>query len=135
MRRGIIGVVIGIGLALTLFSSVAAAPAQVFVDDDNACAEGSKQVGSLPASSGIFYVWLNTGASINSTDVYNLVLVPLFPGGTTLVGPQPVNFFQCSSSLWAYAEVAYGGFVPGRYAWLVNDPSGALLGADTVRYK
>jgi hypothetical protein len=129
----VLGGFLTVGLAQPA-TTAASGPNSVFVDADNDCNSSNRQVSSLPAASGVFYVWLNTGTIIDSTDVYDLVLEPLTPGGTTLVGPQPVNFLQCSSSTWAWAEVGYGGFKPGTYAWLVFDASGQFLGGDTVRY-
>jgi hypothetical protein len=137
--RYLVALALALVLGLTLATSAAAAkPNAVFIDDDNDCASSNRQVSSLPPSplgDQHFFVWLNTGAAISSADTYQLKLVPLFAGGTTLVGTQPVNFNSCTSSFWAWAEVGYGGFVPGKYRWEVYDPSNILLGSDTVKYE
>jgi hypothetical protein len=137
--RYMLAVLGSVVFALTMVTTVAAGgPNSVFIDADNDCASPDRQVSSLPPSPNgdqIFYVWLNTGSVINSSDVYQLNLVPLNKGGTTLVGTQPVNFNPCPSSTWAYAQVGYGGFNPGNYAWQVFDPSNKFLGADTVKYQ
>lgn len=137
MKKILVALVLGAGFALGVTQTEAGGPASVFIDDDNDCSDSSRQVASLPDPDAdqVFYVWLDTGSAIDPSEVYSLVLVPLTPDGTTLVGPQPANFTQCSSSTWAYAEIGYGGIEPGPYAWLVFDSSGQLLGGDVVIYK
>ena len=137
--RYLVGLLGALVLGLTMATSISAGGANsVFIDGDNDCASQDRQVSSLPPSPNgdqVFYVWLNTGTPVNSTDVYQLKLIPLNPGGTTLVGTQPANFNPCGSSTWAYAEIGYGGFSPGNYKWEVYDPSNILLGADTIKYQ
>jgi hypothetical protein len=127
--------VVAASLALALPAGASASSA-FFIDDDHDCDNPNRQVSSLSAAFDLSFLWLNTATGLDPTESYELVLVPLTPGGTEVGISLPLTFQACPSNTWAYSTgtLVNSSFVPGTYMWLLFDASGQLVGSDTVRY-